>query len=153
VTDEKIDWLAKVLGVHLVSTDTAFDPHALQAALAEFNDAVDETGSRISELQEAYIESGDPVLESAAKQLPALVTQIRRGISVVVFDLIRGSRDQQGKGLEKFKTVKRNLSDFVSTSPVFEVLDENPFQVDVSSRTDLSAALEKLDQDILSSIA
>jgi hypothetical protein len=137
----KREWIRRVLGVS-VSTPTA-TPGPRAKLLPIWIDAKEEVDAGIAKLQNALRATGDQDLEQIAKFGLYGATE---GESVQLMVALREADSGQADALKKVVAAVHDYQAFLDGAVIVDLIEDNPFGVEVPLRKRLGAALSELEQ-------
>ena len=137
----KREWVSRVLGVSVPMRTAAPGPRA--KLLPIWIDAKEEVDAGITKLQNALRETGDEDLEQIAKFGLYGATE---GESVQLMVALREADSGAAGALKKVVAAVQDYQAFLDGAVIVDLIEDNPFGVEVPLRKRLGAALSELEQ-------
>jgi len=137
---EKRDWLNRVLGIQLSSSDDGRSPGPLMPL---WLDAKEEVDARLGKLQSSLRGYDNPDLDRIAEFGLNGVTGTRSvGLMTALREADAAGKDAQAR--KKLADAVNAYRDFLDTSDVVDLIDENPFDVEIGLKATLGRALDTI---------
>ncbi len=142
-------WVQRVLGVSLNKSSAAPAPGRASPAanmLPIWLDAKETIDDAISKLQAQMRDVPHPLLARVADQgLSGLTGRLRVGLQVALTEYDRAASTDRPTLVPKVQSALAAFRTFLDTDRVIPLLERNPFQVPVTIRATLGAALDTID--------
>ncbi len=142
--DARDAWVLQVLGL-----DVQAPRQTAVKTMPIWQGARDAAGEQIGKLQGALRDSGLPLFQRIADAGLNGFTQKRlvgMQVALMEFDLSQGEARRKAAG--NARVAAQAMREFLQSSPIPRLLDENPFGVPVSLRDGLTAALDQVERTL-----
>lgn len=122
------------------------DPRALGTqGLRHWEVAREEVGRQIEALRSALLARSNPGLKRVAEfGFNGITGRLQVGLSTALMDLEAAAPADRARALARARTTIDELAEFIEKDPTIALLDDNPFEVNVSIRATLGKTLKGL---------
>jgi hypothetical protein len=115
------------------------------STLGLWRDAREEVLNQVSRLQSALRAERDPDFDVIAdKGLNGITKRLQVGLHVALLEFDQAAGEAKERARTKAQTIVGNFQKFLSDEPLVQLIEENPFNVTVTVRSSLGAALDQL---------
>jgi hypothetical protein len=173
--NEKVEWVRRVLGVDFGSgSDTGSHDGANEKAkrlpmrararplgpprylsvqgIALWNAAVDDVLTQTESLADVLERADDPTLKDIAKACPdAVMKCLGAELVTALRDVDRVAPPHQEAARTAAQQIVKQYKDRIAVEPVFRLVDDNPYGVQISVRQTLIRALGTIDRQLKTS--
>ena len=140
-TDAGDAWVLRVLGL-----DVRASSRSAVKTMPIWQDARDVAGEQSGTLQGVMRNSGMPLQRIADTGLNGFTQTRLVGMQVALMEFDQAQGEARRKAAGKAQAATQAMRQFLQTSPIPRLLDENPFGIPVSLRDGLTAALDRVEQ-------